>query len=732
MTLLAKSSDRRLDPEGLTLAGHSLRVARVAAALFKQLGPRLREMFQLPEDELPELGRWIAVAGLLHDIGKCSASFQAMVTSEQPAEGGRHPYLHEFLSTALVASETELGEALSRALDPGARALVAASIAAHHLRARPGFERPRAQRGEQLAFADPDLLPVWKELKRLVGASIAPRADLDWAAREIQQRLVVGYTMDGQDALESASPAMRRALGVAKSLVIAADVVGSAVPEDDVSLERWVERSCTPVLTPEDLHAIVKARLGDATPRAFQSAVADSRDRATLVTAGCGNGKTLAAYLWARRHAAGRCLVFCYPTTGTASAGFSDYLLGQSDLERALLHSRASVDIAAMQRSPEEDEALELWAPDVLERWGKKVVACTVDAGLACFANVRSGLATLPLLARSAFVFDEIHSYDRRLFGALLTFLQNVHAPVLLMTASLGEARRKALDAALGRELVAIEGDPAIEGAARYLLEPASNDGALEAVGAALARGERVLWVANTVARAQRVLDQAAGSGNRALLYHSRFRYEDRVNRQNQVVTAFRSSERTGQLVVATQVCEMSLDISADLMVTEWAPLPSLVQRLGRLNRRDPVPEGARRCLLVEPERALPYSNEQLAACRTIIEPDLGRPLSQADLARLLAQLEEGEYVPVRLPFFHDLTMTNTAPLRDGSRTLTFVRQEDVPSLSAARRADIVKKSIPMLEPRKDWQQWPRLRGAIRAPAGTIDYSVERGASWAS
>ena len=69
------------------------------------------------------------------------------------------------------------------------------------------------------------------------------------------------------------------------------------------------------------------------------------------------------------------------------------------------------------------------------------------------------------------------------------------------------------------------------------------------------------------------------------MLIHSRFRREDRNRLEKELKEVYDKSLH-GCIVVSTQVVEVSLDISFDLMITEAAPIDALIQRFGRINRR--------------------------------------------------------------------------------------------------------------------------------------------------
>ncbi len=69
------------------------------------------------------------------------------------------------------------------------------------------------------------------------------------------------------------------------------------------------------------------------------------------------------------------------------------------------------------------------------------------------------------------------------------------------------------------------------------------------------------------------------------VLLHSRFRPPDRITQMARLQLGNLERYMNGQIVVATQVIEAGVDISSAVLWTEIAPLASLVQRFGRLNR---------------------------------------------------------------------------------------------------------------------------------------------------
>lgn len=739
-TLMAKSvkDGEELD-DAHTLAGHSLRVAEAADALFSRLRTPISESFEVRDPD--RLRRLLVLAALFHDLGKATGLFQRTLQAGPP---GKHPFMHEIVSAALLYDDGPLSRWVGKALSREDLAALACVVASHHLRAeKPLNQSAGYESSLTLKLGSDSLDRIWDRAAAMLGESPPELENRRIDVRKLAVRLM-DFEKEATSLLESWSPIE---LSVAKSLLVTADSVGSACLEDaGESIEQWLGRAIQLGLRDGDLEHVIADKLDGNDPYDFQEEVRDTERRVALVTAGCGNGKTLAAYMWAKQRIDGNKLVFCYPTTGTSSAGFKDYLLAQSQLERKLLHSRASVDVERMlhsvDESPEGAGERDFWAPDVFELWSTDVMACTVDSALSLMGYWRKAMTALPVWSQALFVFDEIHAYDRRLFGALLDFLRVVERPVLLMTASLGPSRLQAIEDVLEQSgeptpVSPIRGKPEIENAPRYRLGDAEELDVGDQIDRALEQAERVLYVANTVNRARSAYEKHGGRlpAERAHLYHSRFKYEDRVERQQEVLDAFDNDEAA--LVVATQVCEMSLDISADLLVTEVAPLPALVQRLGRLNREEREPDAPALALVIEPEDDLPYTSmeDELRVTRDRLERlTTEDALSQADLAAEIESYDEVHFARYPMPFGDSTVYTTRRPVREHSHGVTILREEDVGKRSylSAREATKIEISMPGIPDRfgEASRKWNRIRGRLIVPEGLIQYDKETGAAW--
>jgi CRISPR-associated endonuclease/helicase Cas3 len=215
------------------------------------------------------------------------------------------------------------------------------------------------------------------------------------------------------------------------------------------------------------------------------------------------------------------------------------------------------------------------------------VFSATVDQFLAFLQYGYSPVCMLPVLVDSVLVIDEVHSFDHSMWSGLKAFLQTFDLPVLCMTATLQENKRQELVNDCG--LTIYNKRPGklkeIASAPRYQLRRTTDAEALEIVKENIAR-RRILWVTNQVKRAQRgfLFCRKLKAGVPVFCYHSRFRLRDRRDRHEDVVKAFRADSPPA-LAITTQVCEMSLDMDADLLITECCPISALIQRMGRCHR---------------------------------------------------------------------------------------------------------------------------------------------------
>lgn len=137
--------------------------------------------------------------------------------------------------------------------------------------------------------------------------------------------------------------------------------------------------------------------------------------------------------------------------------------------------------------------------------------------------------------------------------------------------------------------------------------------------------GTLTLVVVNRVSRAREIFEALTDkkkpfdNKDRIALIHSRFRPFDR---ERHARLLFGNGDR---IVIATQAVEAGVDVSARLLVTELAPWSSLVQRMGRCNRRADIDDAQVLWLDIQPkdekdDLLRPYSTAELGKARAAVE----------------------------------------------------------------------------------------------------------------
>jgi CRISPR-associated endonuclease/helicase Cas3 len=736
--LLAKSFDSGHWKGSYGLVGHTADVVNAVTALLENIGQEIINQFDL-KCNWQDFRATARLSAYLHDWGKANDHFQMVVRGKQDIRKNPQLIRHELASMLLA---WEYREWLQQCPNADFRtALVSAG--GHHLKLgwNSRTQSPNDELGEIRDGSGSDRLYIYTEpqyfrgmLKYGVKAlglpkqlKLSVKPPTEWTVSDIKtkRRELLDVFLDDWQVDSNF-------VSVIKALIIAGDTVGSALPNTNFKINDWIESQLSSKLTELEVQQVVNKRLNGQVMRTFQTALGESRSRVTLARAGCGTGKTLGAYNWAKRYAVDRKLFFCYPTTGTSTEGFIDYVHDQVD-SSILLHSRSEVDLAhLMSTGDEDDAAIKL---ESFKAWRAKVSVCTVDTVLGLLQCNRRPMYCFPAIAQAAFVFDEVHCYDNRLFGGLLRFLEVVKAPVLLMSASFLPWQLEAIQKAVGESMEIIEGAKELELLPRYRFHLSDNPDWNRMTNElaktyALPNGEnacgKVLWVCNQVSTAITVYKEAKQRGLNAVLYHSRYRYQDRVNHHRAVIASF--EENKPVIAITTQVAEMSLDLSATLLVSQIANPAGLIQRLGRLNRRH-IGQPLDAIFYPDPKVRFPYSKENLDSGQAMLET-FANDVSQADLAEWLEQSPQQGKPEKETVLFNDLKKWQAypAPCREAGHTVTALLEQDKQIVDKLPSKVLLKYTIPLLSTKKV-QKWERHRkGYPIAPSSEWAYSTELGA----
>ena len=158
--------------------------------------------------------------------------------------------------------------------------------------------------------------------------------------------------------------------------------------------------------------------------------------------------------------------------------------------------------------------------------------------------------------------------------------------------------------------------------------------------------------------------EQAPDRSPAMFLIHSRFRPSDRKEKMDRLIEADQALRTNrgasaryphGAIVVATQVIEAGIDVSAQTMITELAPWASMVQRFGRLNRTGE--EVSARAIWTDVKEPAPYALDEIKASRERIT--LLDDVGPASLAAVALPARERQALVIRRDDFRGLYSTD-------------------------------------------------------------------------
>lgn len=301
----------------------------------------------------------------------------------------------------------------------------------------------------------------------------------------------------------------------------------------------------------------------------------------TLVTAPTGAGKTD----FLIRRCKGR-IFYTLPFQASINAMYERIKedLKDTDADVRLLHAASSIKL---EKGKIEEKILQ-------RHIGASVKVLTPHQMASLVFGTKGYEAMIADLKGCDVILDEIHTYletTQAIVLKIVEILCNIGCRIHIGTATMPTVLYNRLVDILGGKDNIYEvylPEEVLNTFDRHIIHKAESIESLNSIiDIATQTKQKILFVCNQVKRAQSLYNSLTEQypNVQMMLVHSRFKREKRSQLENDLRNIYNKSTEAC-IVVSTQVVEVSLDISFDLMITECAPIDALIQRFGRINRK--------------------------------------------------------------------------------------------------------------------------------------------------
>ena len=366
----------------------------------------------------------------------------------------------------------------------------------------------------------------------------------------------------------------------------------------------------------------------------------DNNKKHTLVTAPTGAGKTD----FLLRRCRGR-VFYTLPFQASINAMYDRIKgdLSDTDAQVYLLHAASNLKV--------KDGTVE---ESIMQRHvGASVKVLTPHQMASVVFGIKGYEAMAMDLRGCDVILDEIHTYSDVMQSIVLRIIEilvaldcRVHVGTATMPTVLYE---KILELLGGNDAVyevKLDSKTLQTFNRHQIYKLKDKKESYDVIASAIDSNSKLLIVCNQVKRAQEMYENIANlyPNVKRMLVHSRYKRRDRARLETELREEFNNLENTPCIVVSTQVVEVSLDISFDIMITECAPIDALTQRFGRINRKrtkDTI--GHYKPIYViapseDEKEALPYSKEVLNKTFGVL-PDDGNVMEESHVQEMIDQV---------------------------------------------------------------------------------------------